>query len=79
MVLERTSPGAKLISGHKLAAGMATLHFGSLLFTEQCSLRVRLNWFQASFFMALQEMDPSIQKNVWIPKEVKARCCDEWQ
>lgn len=51
MVFERNSSGEKLIPGHKVAAGMATLHFGSLLFIDQCSLRIRLNsGFKPGFY-----------------------------
>lgn len=59
--LREIAPGEKLIPGHKAAAGKATLHFGNLLFIEQCSLRVRLNSsFKPGFYGILWEMNQSI-------------------
>lgn len=62
--------GESLIPGHKVAAGMATVHYSSLLSVEQCLLQVRLNSaFKPGFYGILW------QNNVEIRKEVKSRCC----
>lgn len=49
--LREIALGERLIPGHKVAAGIATVHFSSLLFIEQCSLQVRLNsGFKPGFY-----------------------------